>query len=159
MSDRQTLKSFFRTGTIPREADFADLIDSVVNIEEDGWTPPRKPQPAVLPADGLWRTLSVGTATDKAFADSGIYRIVALYRKVDKQVYRMEVFTVGHCLGKRSYRYIKPLWKRRWWRPACIRMRWCATPEGMLLQMRGRRGKKAEIVYFIELLWQMPESI
>jgi hypothetical protein len=159
MSDRQTLKSFFRTGAIPREADFADLIDSVVNIEEDGWTSSREPQPAVLPANGTWRTLSVGRTSDKVFANCCIYRIVALYRKVDKQIYRMEVFTVGHCLGKRSYHYIKPLWKRRWWKPAYIRMRWHATSEGILLQIRGRRGKQAEIVYFIEPLWQMPASI
>lgn len=35
MSDRATLKTFFETGDFPTEAQFDDLIDSMVNIQDD----------------------------------------------------------------------------------------------------------------------------
>lgn len=35
MSDRATLKAFFNTGDFPTEAQFADLIDSMPNIDDD----------------------------------------------------------------------------------------------------------------------------
>lgn len=34
--DRKTLKSYFQKGDVPTEGQFAELIDSVPNIEEDG---------------------------------------------------------------------------------------------------------------------------
>ena len=36
LKGRETLKSFFRQGNLPREGQFADLIDSVVNRIDDG---------------------------------------------------------------------------------------------------------------------------
>jgi len=36
INDRQTLKGYFRKGSIPTEAQFASLVDSVPNIAEDG---------------------------------------------------------------------------------------------------------------------------
>lgn len=44
-SDRSTLKSYFKKGCIPTEEQFAELIDSVPNIVEDG---------QVRLADGSW---------------------------------------------------------------------------------------------------------
>ena len=34
--NRITLKNFFRKGSVPTETNFADLIDSSINIVEDG---------------------------------------------------------------------------------------------------------------------------
>ena len=36
IKDRQTLKSYFKKGCIPTEEQFAELIDSVPNITDDG---------------------------------------------------------------------------------------------------------------------------
>jgi len=36
MQNRKTLKEYFRTGNLPTEENFADLIDSMVNIRNDG---------------------------------------------------------------------------------------------------------------------------
>lgn len=44
--DRKTLKSYFRKGTVPTEDQFAELIDSVHNIQDDG-------QAIVSEKDGL----------------------------------------------------------------------------------------------------------
>lgn len=44
--DRETLKSYFQRGDVPTEEQFAELIDSVPNIHEDG-------QAKVSPADGI----------------------------------------------------------------------------------------------------------
>lgn len=44
--DRKTLKSYFRKGNVPTEEQFAELIDSVHNIQEDG-------RAAVSGKDGL----------------------------------------------------------------------------------------------------------
>lgn len=34
--NKQTLKAYFQTGKIPTQANFADLIDSVMNIPDGG---------------------------------------------------------------------------------------------------------------------------
>ena len=44
--DRETLKSYFQRGDVPTEEQFAELIDSVHNIQDDGWA-------AVAGKDGL----------------------------------------------------------------------------------------------------------
>ena len=36
LQDRDTLRNYFRQGTIPQEVHFHDLIDSVVNKVDDG---------------------------------------------------------------------------------------------------------------------------
>lgn len=58
MSDRATLKTFFETGDFPTAAQFADLIDQVVNIIDD-----EAEQLIITPVSNLealnWNTTSV----------------------------------------------------------------------------------------------------
>lgn len=74
--DRNTLKSYFRRGDVPTEGQFAELIDSIPNMHDDGRV---KVSPAdgirLFPADGMGVVATVFTSDPDNTGAAPLWRL------------------------------------------------------------------------------------
>jgi len=110
-TNRITLKTYFQTGKVPTEAQFAELIDSVPNIVDDGLIELEQKVEKLLeqeesvetkqsafeyldtPADGEWHNLPVEAAIKDNRTGCRKYQIIVCYKYKKSGKYKaMEVF-------------------------------------------------------------------
>lgn len=167
--NRETLKSYFRRGCMPKEDHFSDLIDSMLNLVDDphpippvppvpplpplppGPEPP-KPKPSKVvwievPADGKWHSL-----TD--WSDScRCYSLVAGCGSTKADRFALIHAVAMHCLGyTRKIKYI-----RSWYLffPSKLKLRWYSKGNAWSLQIRTRHNYGEGIPVCVKLteLW------
>lgn len=169
--DRQQLKTYFERGKMPDQGHFYDLIDSMLNLVDDGPSPvppippvppvppipPVPPVPPVppapseeiirVPADGKWHTLTEWTNSCRA------YSLMAGCgnRKTDR--YALIQAVAMNCFGNHT----RITQTRSWYMffLSRLKLRWAFKGDACALQIRTRHNYKEGVVIYCKLteLW------
>lgn len=179
---RQTLKSYFRSGSVPKEEHFAALIDSMYNFVDDDRPEEFIPVPepvieepeeekadpvsaqdtsvtdGTVNADGIWHDLPVSDRWKDRVSGCCMFHIIAGYR-TNHGTYRLSEATVSLCEGRRPK--LSSPQKSGWgfWKSP-VRFRWTRYGGRLFLQIKGKRKKHGESIlhYRIRELWSYTET-
>ncbi|CDB38224.1 hypothetical protein J8873_23290 [Phocaeicola dorei] len=179
---RQTLKSYFRSGNVPKEEHFAALIDSMYNFVDDDKPEEVMPVPepvieepeeekrepvsaqdtsvtdGTVNADGIWHDLPVSDRWKDRVSGCCMFHIIAGYR-TNHGTYRLSEATVSLCEGRRPK--LSSPQKSGWgfWKSP-VRFRWTRYGSRLFLQIKGKRKKYGESIlhYRIQELWSYTET-
>ncbi len=172
MSNRETLKTYFRKGAVPTEEQFADLIDSTPNIEDDGFVKVQNEggkevltlehhsveqkqtsEYFYAPADGDWHNVSLTTEMRINQLESTIYKFFAVYLLEGKRPIKMMDAKITYCSGGVPKLYSH---QKHWYGwSGLIQLRWKEQVNDLFLQIRGKQSHGGLIGYQIIKIWEI----